>query len=390
MPAQRTFGKHFFLNKPNGSLISYFSRLSQKSNGINLAQGRPSFPPPDKLIEILKKKTDILDLHQYATGNGNFKLLNLLSEHYSDNVDLTSENLLITQGATEGIFLSFLYIVNLLKGQNFSSLSFDPVYESYPKLAEIFSINFEYFDLQQNLNIDFDKLEKFIVNKNIKIIFLASPGNPLGKIWDQNELKSVVELSIKHGFYIIFDAVYSDIYFAEKPFNPLIFNYDKLIYINSFSKSLSITGWRIGYIIADKDLIKSIRSIHDYTDLSAPNLFQSAIAEYLINFSYGEKYKKRIREKAKTSYLYLKNNLSKLNFNIPEIKGGYFIWSKLPPKFNNGYDFAVNFYKNENVGVTPGENFSPYKKQYIRINIATDIKIIKKAMIKFENFLKDY
>ncbi|MDQ1350786.1 MAG: Aminotransferase, partial [Acidobacteriota bacterium] len=246
------------MNRPEGSLISYFSNRVKKEGGINLAQGTPGFPPPSQLLAILKKIAGDRRLHQYAPGIGNYDLLELIRQKYSiadsppsPPIPLSLDNLLVVQGATEGIFLTFFYLTTILE-RPYSALSFDPVYESYPLLAEMFQVPFEYMDYTENageLSVDFLQLEKTIREKKVKIVFIASPGNPLGKIWNRDELTQLVSLSRAYDFYILFDAVYKDIYFAEPPFNPLTLNDEKLFYIDSFSKTFSITGWRVGYII---------------------------------------------------------------------------------------------------------------------------------------------
>lgn len=376
------------MKKPQGSLISYFSRMVAKGGGINLAQGKPGFLPPKELLAILKEKIDDPALHQYAPGNGNFDLLELLAKRFCRYFPATTDNLLVTQGATEGISLSFLYLTKILE-KPFPVLSFEPVYESYPKLPAIFDLPFIYFDLDENLTVDFYILENVIKEKNVKIIFIASPGNPLGKVWTREEIEILVSLSKKYEFYIVFDAVYEDIYFKNPPFNPLALNYERLFYVNSFSKMLSITGWRIGYIITGKEHMKKIRDIHDYTGLSAVPVFQSAIFEYLDKYGYGQEYTASVREKCKKSFTYMKETLEELGFAVAGTHGGYFLWAKLPVDYKDAFSFALELYNKVKVGIVPGENFSLTKKSYVRLNIALEMAIIKEAAGKISEFFRD-
>lgn len=378
--------------KPSGSLISYFSRKVTRTNGINLAQGKPGFSPPPELLQILISKSREKNLHQYAPGNGNFNLLKLLEKKYSRFSPTTQDNLLVVQGATEGITLIFFYLTTFLP-KPYSALSFDPVYESYPKLSDIFNIPFTYFDFENDLSIDFNKLERIIKEKKVKIIFIASPGNPLGRTWQKEEIMKMVSLSKRMKFYLIYDAVYKDIYFKDVPYNPLNTGIsrtmnDRLFYVTSFSKMLSITGWRVGYIITEKNHMKKIRAIHDYTGLSAPSLFQSAIYEYLNSYDYAKSYLIEIRKKCQEAYEFMKKNLGELEFKIKETQGGYFLWSKLPPLYRDGFLFASNLYDSANVGVVPGENFSKTKKNFIRLNIATEMPIIKRGVQKITEFIE--
>ncbi|MCX6583017.1 MAG: pyridoxal phosphate-dependent aminotransferase [Candidatus Aminicenantes bacterium] len=379
------------MNRPEGSLISYFSNRVKKEGGINLAQGTPGFPPPPPLLTLLKKIAGDKPLHQYPPGIGDFDLLELIRQKYSSVASpapLSLDNLLVVQGATEGIFLTFFYLTTFLE-RPFSALSFDPVYESYPQLADMFRVPFEYMDFIEKagvLSVDFDRLEKTILEKKVKIVFIASPGNPLGKIWDREELTQLVSLSRAYGFYILFDAVYKDIYFAEPPFNPLALNHEKLFYIDSFSKTLSITGWRVGYIIAAAEPMKKIRGIHDYTGLCAPSILQAAIARYLSDFNFGQEYIATVKKKCKNSYAYMKKAMIQLGFDVKESRGGYFLWAKLPPPRTDAFTFALALYSSSQVAVVPGENFSRTKTDYIRVNIGTGLPIIREAVLRIKGF----
>ena len=377
------------MKRPDGSLISYFSNRVKKEGGINLAQGTPGFPPPGELLQLLKTNAENKRLHQYAPGIGNFELLELIRQRFSSTVTpIEADNLLIVQGATEGIFLTFFYLTTFLKPP-FAALSFDPVYESYPQLANMFRIPFEYFDFEENLEVDFDKLEKTIKEKNVKIVFIASPGNPLGKTWTRNEMSQMIALSRRYGFYILFDAVYKDIYFNEAPFNPLAFNDEKLFYIDSFSKMLSITGWRIGYIITGKGHMKKIRARHDYVGLCAPSILQEVIAKYLSAHEYGKNYIETVRSKCKLSFAYMKKELELLDFKVADSHGGYFLWARLPEKrkiWKDAFEFALSLYQEKRVGVVPGENFSNTKTDYVRMNIGTELPIIKDAAARLKSF----
>ncbi len=380
------------MKRPHGSLISYFSNRVKKEGGINLAQGTPGFPPPGELLQSLKSNAENNRLHQYAPGIGNFNLLELIRQRVSSTVTpVEADNLLIVQGATEGIFLTFFYLTTFLEPP-FSALSFDPVYESYPQLAAMFRIPFEYFDFEQNLEVDFDKLEKVIKEKNVKIVFIASPGNPLGKTWNKDEMSRMITLSRRYGFYILFDAVYKDIYFNETPFNPLVFNHEKLFYIDSFSKMLSITGWRIGYIITENEHMKKIRAIHDYVGLCAPSILQEVIAKYLSAHEYGKNYIETVRSKCKQSFAYMNKELELLDFKTANSRGGYFLWAQLPGKrkiWEDAFEFALLLYQEKQIGVVPGENFSKTKTDYVRMNIGTELSIIEDAASRLKTLFSN-
>ncbi|MFP4024641.1 MAG: pyridoxal phosphate-dependent aminotransferase [Thiohalospira sp.] len=370
--------------KPSGSYISFMSNKVKTHGGINLAQGIPGFNPPKELTQILSKLAKE-NLHQYAPGNGNNELLKLLVEKYQSDYAFTKDDFMILQGATEALSLLYIYF-NKILSKPFSALAFEPVYESYMHLPKIFNTGFVPFAFDKNSSVDFFQLESVCKAKNVKVIFIGTPGNPFGKIWNKQEIDNLLKLSKSLDIFIIFDAVYRDLYFEEKPYIPLDQFYPNLFYVNSFSKILSITGWRVGYLIAHQKHMDHIKSIHDYTGLCAPSLLQEAIVRYLKNYNYGADYISSLRENLKQSYQLLTSEFKKLGFKIPETKGGYFVWAKLPKDFSDGFKFAVDLYEHQRVAVIPGEHFSDNAKNYIRLNIARPIAEVKEGIQRIKVF----
>ncbi len=371
--------------KPNGSYISYFSNLVKQNGGINLAQGIPGFQPPAELRNTLKELVDS-NIHQYAPGLGNFRLLNQIYSYYSKFFCVDIDNFLVVQGATEAISLLYTYLTQKLDG-DFSVLSFDPAYESYSQLPQIFDHPFVSYPLNSEFSIDFDDFKKAITEKNVKIVFLSSPGNPFGKTWSKDEVNHLVRLAEEMDFYIVFDAVYKDLYFDNEPYLPLQHNSPNVFYVNSFSKMLCITGWRIGYLYAHEQHRKAIRSIHDYIGLCAPSILQEALATYLEEYDFGSEFVEGFRNKVKANFNYLAPLLERLGFTIPPTNGGCFIWAKLPKGLNDGFDFASELYSKVGVATIPGEHFSKNYASWLRINIARPSEEIKKAAGLIEQFI---
>ena len=157
---------------------------------------------------------------------------------------------------------------------------------------------------------------------------------------------------------------------------------------SNFSKLFSITGWRIGYLIAHQVHMQNIKSIHDYTGLCAPSVLQQAIVEYLKKYDFGNEYVTNLRKRLKESYNHLSGELEKLGFEIPETKGGYFVWAKLPQQFTDGFKFAIDLYEEQKVAVIPGEHFSNNAKNYIRFNIAREKSEVDEGISRIKRFFE--
>jgi len=372
--------------KPTGSYISFMSNKVKSHGGINLAQGIPGFDPPQELTEILSGITNE-KIHQYAPGNGNNELLDLLLSKYQSEFPFTKDDILITQGGTEALSLLYTYFNKILP-KPFSALAFDPVYESYKYLPGIFNSDFISFSFEDDFSIDFKKLKDTCIDKKVKVIFLGSPGNPLGKIWSKDEINNLLALSKSESIFVIIDAVYKELYYKDKPYIPIDQFNPNLFYTNSFSKLFSITGWRIGYLIAHQDHMQQIKSIHDYTGLCASSVLQQAIVNYLKEYDFGKEYVLKLRNRLRDSFNHLSAELKKLGFEIPETKGGYFVWAKLPEKYSDGFKFAIDLYEDQKVAVIPGEHFSENAKNYIRFNIAREKTEIDEGIMRIKKFFE--
>lgn len=373
--------------KPTGSYISFMSNKVKTSGGINFAQGIPGFDPPKELTDILGSIAGN-KIHQYAPGSGNEELLSLLVKKHHKHFPFTKDDFLIVQGATEALSLIFTYLNNEING-SFSALAFDPVYESYKYLPGIFNKKFVTFSFEKNGSIDFKWLREVCETQNVHIIFLASPGNPYGKIWSKKDMQELVKLSNELEIYLIIDAVYQELYFDTKPYIPIEKFNEYIFYVNSFSKTFSITGWRIGYLAAHQEHMQKIKSIHDYIGLCAPSVLQEAIVQYCKKFNFGEKYIQSVRDRLTENYLLVSTELTKLGFTIPKIKGGYFVWAELPDAVYDGFKFAIDLYDEQKVAVIPGEHFSDKAKGFIRINIAREKAEIIEGLERIKLFFAE-
>jgi len=368
------------------SLISIMSSKVKDHGGINLAQGIPGFEPPIQLLDILSKLVHN-EIHQYAPASGNLQLVKSILEKYSTFATFQPENLLITNGATEAISLIYTYLNR--KHKKLTVLGFDPVYETYSNLPKIFGDEFIAFALNDNLVVDFEQLEKKVIAQKVNLIFINTPGNPLGKIWTKQEFEKLLNIIHKYNVYLIIDAVYREIYFKSEAYIPFEYFSENIFYVNSFSKLFSITGWRLGYFFMHTSHSHQIRSIHDYIGLCANSVMQQAVYEYVNMSDFGRNYVEKMREKIANSYNLLYESLLEFGFTAPRVEGGYFIWAKLPETYTNGYDFAMELYDKEQVAVVPGEHFSSQGKAHIRINIARNLPEIYKSIAAFKHFFAD-
>jgi len=371
--------------RPSGSLISYMSDKVKAGGGLNLAQGLPGFPPPPELLDTLRTITGE-PFHQYAPGIGDAELLDATHALFTPHGP-GRDQFLITNGATEAITLIYTYLAKLLP-RGFTTLAFEPVYESYRNLPPIFGSRFVAFDAPEGILPRRADLRKVIMAEGVKVVFVCSPGNPWGRIWRRNEVEAILELSEELDFTVIFDSVYHGIYFGEAPYLPVERISPRLFFVDSYSKMLSITGWRVGFLAADRSHFAALKSMHDYTSLSSSSVLQKAIARYLAAHDNGAAYLAAARRTVGTSFAALEKPLGSLGFRIPPIDGGYFIWAELPERFDDGLAFAEELYAQEKLAVVPGIHFSDAGGRFVRFNVAKPLDDITEAARRIEKFVR--
>lgn len=263
------------------TIFTVMSQMATEHNAINLSQGFPNFPVDKRLTDILARLVTE-NVHQYMPMSGFPPLLEkiacLTQQSYKRTVNPKDE-ILITAGATEGIFATIQALVNA----NEEVIILDPSYDCYE--APILLSNAK--PIRIALNDDFTPNWKTIwdqTNKKTKLIIINNPHNPTGKTWTASDFDQLEKLVDSFpNLLVLSDEVYEYITFEQAHIS--IHNRPKLwnrsITISSFGKSFHITGWKIGYVIAPEHLIKEIKKVHQFLVFSVNSISQVAISEYL-------------------------------------------------------------------------------------------------------------
>lgn len=269
--AQRT---HSFTE----SVIREMTRVAREHDAVNLAQGFPDFPTPsvlkDAAVEAIRA-----DINQYAITWGAPRLRNALAAKYADlygmRVDPERE-ITITCGATEAMASVMLSVID--PGDEVIVL--EPFYENYGPDAILSSAKPVFLTLEAPAyRLEREKLEAAISGKT-KAIILNSPNNPTGRVFDRDELGAVAELCIEHDILAITDEIYEHILYEGEhvPLATFPGMGERTVTVSGLSKTFSVTGWRVGTIVAPPDLTDAIRKVHDFLTVGAPAPLQEACA----------------------------------------------------------------------------------------------------------------
>lgn len=352
------------------SVIRKMTLVANKYNSINLAQGFPEFDPP---IEILNRLQEIslTGPHQYSITCGAKNLREAIAnkhEKLTGNTTNPEENVVVTCGGTEAMMASMMAITN----PGDKVIIFSPFYENYKADAILSGADPIFVKLNPpNFDFDIDELENAF-KQNPKAIILCNPSNPSGKVFTREELQIIADFAEKYDTYVVTDEVYEHIvykpyvhtYFASLPKMK-----DRTITTTSLSKTYSITGWRLGYTIANKEITQAIKSVHDFLTVGAAAPLQEAA---IVGLNFGDDYYEQLQEKYTHKRDIFLNGLKEIGLDFYSPQGTYFVMVDIA-KFNrkSDYDFCVEL--SQKIGVTPVPGSSFFKddsNDYVRFHFA--------------------
>ena len=368
----------------NESLIRRMTRISNECGAINLSQGFPDFDPPkflmDRLAEVAYEGP-----HQYPItwGAPNFRAAVAKKQsHFMGRPLDPNENVLITIGSTEAMIDSLIALCN--PGDKIGV--FSPYFENY--IAEIYMANAEpvYVPLKPPaFNFDPEQLEDAF-RQGIKALILCNPSNPSGKVFTREELQIIADLAIKYDAYIITDEVYEHIIYAPNQhvyMNSLPGMWERTISCSSLSKTYHITGWRLGYVIAPKEILDKIKQVHDFMTVGAPSpLMEACLVGLNQPLSYYEELG-ALYEHMKSVFV---GGLKDLGFSYTDPQGAYYVMVNVG-EFSKGDDVAFCEWMARNVGVAAVPACTFFKEDvhdWVRFHFAKRDETLYEALNRLE------
>jgi len=373
--------------------LSLIKKVEMEANKIidvvSLAQWIPWYGVPEPVIENLIDKIRKWFTNRYSIVPGILELREKLALHYLKkyNVELNYENeLIITAGAIQWITATLLTILN--NEQN-EVILIDPSYASYQTCISVARWKSVFSKLDENLDLDIEDIESKI-NEKTRVVLLCNPNNPTGSIFDFKKIERLLELSQEYDFYVLLDEVYDEFIFEQWKFVSgvkLFEKYkDRLVLLNSWSKSFGMTGWRIGFIVCNPILFHEILKIHDSMITCAPVHSQwSALATFDIVDEWFPKVQKELKERRDYTVDRLNQMKWFLDFNEPE--AAYYVF----PKFKYTDDDVgecMKLLQEQKVAVVPWSWFGLRWKGHFRICFGRDFPDLEEGLDRIENFFK--
>lgn len=345
--------------------------------------GRPDFDSPEIAKEGVKKALDESMVH-YTAMAGIMPLRKAITDKYNRDYNLQYDpqnEIVVTAGACEAIAASIFAIME----PNDEILIPSPFFPAYLDQSIIANINLKEVPLkmENNFSLKAKDIEKKISDKT-KVILINTPHNPTGAIIEKEDLKEIAKLSIEKDLIVISDETYDQFNFDSSHYS--IANIDgmkeRTLVINSASKTFSMTGWRIGYVMGPSHVMKYINKIHQNFSTCATSFAQAGAVEA---YNHGEDFVNEMVKEFKKRKSLVYNRLSKMKgIKIVEPKGAFYAFPNIEELKMNESSFCDYILKEAGVAIVPGNSFGKYGKGFVRLCYACEYDQIIEAMDRLE------
>lgn len=375
--------------KPSG-IRKFFDVVAEIKGAISLGVGEPDFPTPwhvrDAAISSIRK-----GVTQYTSNRGLASLRNLISRYLETRYRLSydpDKQILVTVGASEAIDIALRALLN----PGDEVLIAEPCFVSYAPCVTLaggvpvpVSCTFE-----NGFKLTADAIDR-VVTKKTKAILFNYPSNPTGAVLSEEELKEIAASVQKHDLIAISDEIYAELRYdaPHTSFAALPGMKERTVLVNGFSKAFSMTGWRLGYLCAPRELVDVMLKIHQYVIMCAPTASQyaavSALSEGLEdNFETVSEMREEYNRRRRFVY----QSLVGMGLECLEPLGAFYIFPKVSRTGLDGDTFAEKLLENQKVAVVPGSAFGTFGNNHVRISYAYSMRDLERALERIEAFLR--
>jgi aspartate/methionine/tyrosine aminotransferase len=337
------------------SVIRGMTRLANQHGAINLAQGFPDFPAPELLKEAAARA--IRDnVNQYAITWGARRLREALAKKYSDWYGLTVDpeaEITVTCGATEAMAATLMAIVD----PGDEVIVFEPFYENYGPDAILCDARPVFVSQAPGQALDLEQLAAAFTERT-RAIVVNTPANPTGRVLTMSELEGIARLCERYNAWAVTDEIYEHILYEGKhiPLATLPGMRERTVTISGASKTFSITGWRIGTIMAPVRVTDAIRKVHDFLTVGAPAPLQEALAVAMETL--GREYYEGLAADYRRRREVLWNGLNRAGFKSIRPEGAYYILCDFSALSDlSDTEFARQLVVEKGVASVPGSSF---------------------------------
>lgn len=373
--------------KPSG-IRKFFDILQTMEGAISLGVGEPDFITPQNICDGAIRS--IREGYTQYTGNrGLPELRENISRYLKERfgVEYPSEQILITVGASEAIDLALRAICE----EGDEILVPQPSFVSYsPEIALAGGVPVPLICTEENGFIVTPEAIESAVTEKTKAIMLSYPNNPTGAIMTKEQLEKIAPVIEKYDLLVISDEIYAELTYEGRHYSiaALPKMSGRAVYIGGFSKAFAMTGWRVGFVCAPKEVDEAMFKIHQYTIMCAPNVSQrAAICALKEGFKDGFASVEGMRAEYYRRGRFLAESMNRMGLKCFMPQGAFYIFANVESTGMDGEEFANALLNEHKVAVVPGSAFGEAGKYFVRCSYATSMQNIETAVSKIEKFI---
>ena len=372
--------------EPSG-IRKFFDIVSEMEDAISLGVGEPDFDTPwhirDEGIYSLEKG------RTFYTSNAGLKELKIeiskyLDRKYGMKYNYNNE-IMVTVGGSEGIDMALRAMLD----PGDEVIIPQPSYVSYEPCTVLAGGKPVIVELKEEneFRLTAEELEEAITPKS-KILIMPFPNNPTGAVMELNDIEAIARVVKEHDLYVITDEIYSELTYLEKHVSiaSLPGMKERCVLINGFSKAYAMTGWRLGYACAPKEILSQMLKIHQFAIMCAPTTSQYAAVEAMKN---GDADVIQMRDQYNERRRYLLHRLKNMGLKCFEPFGAFYIFPSIKEFGMTSDEFATELLNSKKVAVVPGTAFGKSGEGFVRISYAYSIDDLKTALGRIEEFVNE-
>lgn len=348
-------------------------------NVVNLTAGEPDFPTPDPIVEAAIQALK-MGFTKYTDSSGIPELREMIAKHVSERfkVPCKANQVVVSNGGKQAIFNALASVIS----QNDEVIIIDPCWVSYEPMVLLLGGKAIHVKTQFEREFvpDPNEVEKAI-SSSTKAIIVNSPNNPTGAVYDQKTLYEIYEIAKRHDLLIISDEVYEPLVYDKEHISLFsISKGDRTVLVNAFSKSHSMTGWRIGYLVAPIEIAKAAAKIQGHLTSNINSITQyAALKAFDVDTTY---MKKRFKERRDL----VCSMLSELKLNYVRPKGAFYVLIDVREFEQDDVQFCVKLLNDQHVALVPGSAFNVHG--FVRLSFATSEDNLKEGIARIGKFIR--
>ncbi|WP_404408856.1 aminotransferase class I/II-fold pyridoxal phosphate-dependent enzyme [Jeotgalibacillus malaysiensis] len=359
----------------------FFNKIQHIDGMISLTIGQPDFPTPSHIKEAAKNAIDHNHTN-YTHNAGIIELRKAISDYMLEKYQLNyraEDEVIVTNGASQAIDTALRTILS----KNEEVILPGPVYPGYtPVIKQCGAVPVFINTTDHHFKMTADMIRPYITEQTSCII-LPYPSNPTGVSLNRSELQGIADLAVEFDLLILADEIYSELTYDETHVSIGTIARERTITINGLSKSHSMTGWRIGVLMAPEHIAAQCLKVHQYTVSCASSISQyAALAAYTAGKNDAETMKEAYGKRRALT----EEKLNELGFDVVKPDGAFYFFAGIPGA-KNAEEFALDLAAHAKVGVVPGTAFGPEGEGYIRVSYACSEDQLNEAFERMKNYL---